>query len=104
MDPLYLQELVRNFTWAHTLMAPIPMVLQGECCKLGGVVNLAPGEVRVACASRGVQMRGRDRAKAWEKRWQKAPVDHWSRAGKMSMSDGAGEAVAGAVACGHQGS
>lgn len=43
----------------------------------------------------------RDRAKAWEKQWQRAPGDQWSRRGKMSMSDGAGEAVAGAVACGH---
>ena len=41
-DPLHLQELGGSFSSAHALIAPIPVVLQGERCKLGGVVNLVP--------------------------------------------------------------
>lgn len=62
---------------------------------------MALEEVIVGSCIEGCPDARRDRANAWEKQWQRAPGDQWPRRGKMSMSDGAGEAVAGAVVCGH---
>lgn len=48
---------------------------------------------------------GQGRVAGWLRR---APGNHWPRRGRMNLSDGAGEAVAGAMSaggllCGHRG-